>query len=46
MSVPQLADLFSVLPHDDMTEMMDLLPKKDAARIHAIISDRRRRPRP
>ena len=40
MSVPQLADLFSVLPHDDMVEMMDLLPKKDAARIKAIISDR------
>ncbi len=40
MSVPQLADLFSVLPHDDMVEMMELLPKKDAARIQSIISDR------
>ena len=25
MSVPQLADLFSVLPHDDMVELMALL---------------------
>jgi CBS domain-containing protein/sporulation protein YlmC with PRC-barrel domain len=40
MSIPQLADLFSVLPHDDMVEMMALLPKEDAARIRAIISDR------
>lgn len=40
MSIPQLADLFSVLPHDDMVEMMALLPKEDAARIQAIVSDR------
>ena len=40
MSIPQLADLFSVLPHDDMVEMMELLPKEDAARIQAIASDR------
>jgi magnesium transporter len=40
MSIPQLADLFSVLPHDDMVEMMGLLPGEDAARIRAIISDR------
>jgi magnesium transporter len=40
MSIPQLADLFSVLPHDDMVEMMSVLPKEDAARIQAIISDR------
>ena len=30
MSVPQLADLFSVLPHDDMMELMALLPKEQA----------------
>ena len=30
MSVPQLADLFSVLPHDDMTELMGLLPEEQA----------------
>ena len=40
MSIPQLADLFSVLPHDDMTEMMELLPKDQAKRIKTIISDR------
>ena len=40
MSIPQLADLFSVLPHDDMMEMMELLPKETAQRIKAIISDR------
>jgi CBS domain-containing protein/uncharacterized protein YrrD len=39
MSVPQLADLFSVLPHDDMVKMIDLLPKEDADRITAIISE-------
>jgi CBS domain-containing protein/sporulation protein YlmC with PRC-barrel domain len=40
MSVPQLADLFSVLPHDDMVEMMELLPKETANRIRAVVSDR------
>ena len=40
MSVPQLADLFSVLPHDDMTELMELLPGPSAERIHAILSER------
>jgi CBS domain-containing protein/sporulation protein YlmC with PRC-barrel domain len=40
MSIPQLADLFSVLPHDDMVEMMELLSKEDAARIRTIISER------
>ena len=40
MSVPQLADLFSVLPHEDMVAMMDLLPKETAERIRAVVSDR------
>jgi magnesium transporter len=40
MSVPQLADLFSVLPHDDMVEMMELLPQDRAERIRGIISER------
>lgn len=39
MSVPQLADLFSVLPHDQMIKMMDLLPKEQAERIRTIIAD-------
>jgi magnesium transporter len=40
MSVAQLADLFSVLPHDQMIKMMALLPAEQAERIKAIISDR------
>ncbi|HVN75979.1 MAG TPA: CBS domain-containing protein [Thermoanaerobaculaceae bacterium] len=40
MSIPQLAKLFSVLPHDDVTEMMGLLPQEDAAKIRAILSQR------
>jgi len=39
MSIPQLADLFSVLPHDQMIKMMDLLPKDQAERIRTIIAD-------
>jgi CBS domain-containing protein/sporulation protein YlmC with PRC-barrel domain len=38
MSVPQLAALFSVLPHDLVTTMMGLLPKEEAERIRAITS--------
>jgi magnesium transporter len=40
MSVPQLADLFSVLPHDDRMEMMALLPPEQAERITSILSGR------
>lgn len=40
LSIPQLVDLFSVLPHDDFTKMMGLLPKEEADRIRAIISER------
>jgi len=40
MSVPQLAALFAVLPHDDLTEMMALLPTDQAARVNTIISQR------
>jgi sporulation protein YlmC with PRC-barrel domain len=39
MSIPQLADLLSVLPHDQMIQMMDLLPKGQTERIKAIIAD-------
>jgi magnesium transporter len=39
LSVPQLADLFSVLPHDQMIKMMELLPKDQAERIRAIVAD-------
>ncbi len=40
MSIPQLAKLFSVLPHDDVTEMMALLSADDAGKIKAILSER------
>ncbi len=40
MSVPQLADLFTVLPHDHAQEMIALLPADQAARLRAILSER------
>lgn len=40
MTVPQLADLFSVLPHDDMVELMGLLPIEQGDRIRAILNER------
>jgi len=40
MSVPQLADLFSVLPHDQQTALMGLLPEEEAIRVRAILADR------
>jgi magnesium transporter len=40
MSAPQLADLLSILPHDDQVEMMGLLPQEQATRIRAILADR------
>ncbi len=39
LSVPQLADLFSVLPHHDMARLMEMLPPKKAERINRIISE-------
>jgi len=38
MSVPQLAALFSVLPHDDVTGLMGLLPKPQAKKLQDLIS--------
>jgi magnesium transporter len=40
MSVPQLADLLSVLPHDEMSKLMDLLPKEQQERIRMLVSAR------
>ena len=40
MSVSQIADLFSVLPHDQMVKMMELLPPEQAQRIKTIVSNR------
>lgn len=40
MTIPQLANLFSVLPHDDVTELLQLLPDESAERITNILSER------
>ncbi len=40
MSVPQLADLFTVLPHDQVRQLIGLLPAEQAARLGAILSER------
>jgi magnesium transporter len=40
MSVPQLADLLAVLPHDDQVAMLGLLPPSEALRIRDILMDR------
>jgi CBS domain-containing protein/sporulation protein YlmC with PRC-barrel domain len=40
MSVPQLADLLSVLPHEDQIEMLGLLSPVEAERIRTILSER------
>jgi CBS domain-containing protein/sporulation protein YlmC with PRC-barrel domain len=38
LSIPQLADLFSVLPHDDVTELMQMLREDKAESIRRILS--------
>lgn len=40
MTTPQLADLFSVLPHEQMTNLMELLGSEQADRVRAILSER------
>jgi CBS domain-containing protein/uncharacterized protein YrrD len=40
MTTPQLAGLFSVLPHDDVTELMAYLTKEQAEHVHNILSER------
>ena len=40
MSVPQLADLLAVLPHNDQVAMLGLLPPSEALRIRDILMDR------
>jgi magnesium transporter len=40
MSVPQLADLFSILPHDQQTALMTLIPEEQAGRVRAILAER------
>jgi CBS domain-containing protein/sporulation protein YlmC with PRC-barrel domain len=43
MTIPQLANLFSVLPHDDTVELMALLPAESARRIRDILAEREAR---
>ena len=40
LSVPQLADLFSVLPQDRVIDLLEMLPADHAARVKAILSER------
>ena len=40
MSVPQLADLFTVLPHDQVQGLIGLVPPELATRLRAILSAR------
>jgi magnesium transporter len=40
MTIPQLAGLFSVLPHDHVSDLMALLTKDQADRVKAILSER------
>ncbi len=40
MSVPQLADLFTVLPHNQVQGLIGLVPADQAARLRAILSER------
>ncbi len=40
LSVPQMADLFSVLPYEDRLKFIELLPEEERKRIKRIISER------
>ena len=40
MTIPQLAGLFSILPHDHVSDLMALLTKDQADRVRAILSER------
>ena len=40
MTIPQLADLFSVLPHEQMINLMGLLSPEQAERVRAVLSER------
>jgi magnesium transporter len=40
MTIPQLAALFSVLPHDHVSGLMELLTGEQANRVRAILSER------
>ncbi len=40
LSIAQLADLFTVLPRDQMVQLLSLVPSEDAKRIRGILSER------
>ncbi len=40
MTVPQLSDLFSVLPFDDVRELLELLEARVAEKVRSILSER------
>jgi magnesium transporter len=40
MSVPQLADIFTILPHDLAKDLIGLLPPAESERLRAILSER------
>ena len=40
MTIPQLTNLFSVLPNDDVNELMELLSKQEAETIKRILSEK------
>jgi CBS domain-containing protein/sporulation protein YlmC with PRC-barrel domain len=40
MSVAQLAKLFSALPHEDSSELMDLIPKDQVERVKLLLTER------
>lgn len=39
LTMPQLADLFTVIPHDQVTGLMELLPEDTATRLRAILAE-------
>lgn len=40
MTAAQLSELFTVLPHDNVVELMELLPRETSKRIRGILSER------
>ncbi|MGB6065289.1 MAG: CBS domain-containing protein [Desulfomonilaceae bacterium] len=39
LTIPQLADLFTVIPHDQVTQLMELLPEDKATRVRTILAE-------
>jgi Mg/Co/Ni transporter MgtE len=43
MTVPQLANIFSILPHDDVQDLVKVLEPETAQRVQAILSEQETR---